>query len=94
MRNGFEDLARFCSGTGDSDGDHLPLIDRVRAAVAGLSELEREILVRRYGLNGGPRELLHVIAGDHAEFTGERVRVIEARALRRLRESVNVSATK
>jgi RNA polymerase primary sigma factor len=50
----------------------------------GLSERERRILELRYGLNDGfPRTLEEV--GRQYEVTRERIRQIEAKALRKLR---------
>jgi RNA polymerase primary sigma factor len=51
----------------------------------GLSERERRILELRYGLNDGfPRTLEEV--GQQYEVTRERIRQIEAKALRKLRQ--------
>jgi hypothetical protein len=63
--------------------------DRARgldAAVAALRELDREVIMRRFGVGGGERELLAAIAADHPDLILERARLVEARALRRLRE--------
>ena len=53
---------------------------------AGLKEKEKLILTHRYGLNGVPIMTLEEI-GQQLNITRERVRQIEARAIKRLRNS-------
>jgi len=55
----------------------------VRAALATLPPRERAILAARHGLDGEPPRTLQEI-GQHLGLTRERVRQIEARALRQL----------
>ena len=57
---------------------------RVRAALSGLSEREREVLELRFGLHNSHGRTLQEIA-DRFGMTRERVRQIEQRALKRLR---------
>ena len=57
---------------------------RLGEVLHGLTERERRILELRYGLNDGlPRTLEEV--GQQYEVTRERIRQIEAKALRKLR---------
>jgi RNA polymerase primary sigma factor len=56
-------------------------------ALAGLQESERRVLQLRFGLLDGYARTLRDIAGELG-LTAERIRQIEAGALRRLRESI------
>jgi RNA polymerase primary sigma factor len=64
----------------------------LRAAVSELSEREQRILTLRYGLNGGeePKSLEEI--GRILGITRERVRQVEAEALRRLAERREIAA--
>jgi len=66
----------------------------LRDAVAGLSEREQQILNLRYGLNGNddPKSLEEI--GRILGITRERVRQVEAEALRRLAERREIAALK
>jgi RNA polymerase primary sigma factor len=66
----------------------------LRAAVAELGEREQRILTLRYGLNGGeePKSLEEI--GRILGITRERVRQVEAEALRRLAERREIAALK
>jgi len=67
----------------DATGFHL-LRGKLGEVLHGLTERERRILELRYGLNDGfPRTLEEV--GRQYEVTRERIRQIEAKALRKLR---------
>jgi RNA polymerase primary sigma factor len=66
--------------------------DAVRRAVETLPEREREVVKLRYGMNGDrdPKSLEQI--GRKLGLTRERVRQIEAQALRRLAERREVAA--
>lgn len=68
--------------------DTRPLGERLRELVSRLSEREQFVLVRRYGLDGHPAMTLQEVAEDR-HVTRERIRQIEAKALRRLRLPAN-----
>ena len=55
----------------------------VASMLLELSEREREVVIARFGLEGGAAETLEQI-GRRLRVTRERVRQIEARALRKL----------
>jgi RNA polymerase primary sigma factor len=57
--------------------------DALRDAMETLTEIERTVLVRRYGLDGEDPATLKEI-GEQLSLTSERVRQIESGALRRL----------
>jgi RNA polymerase primary sigma factor len=56
--------------------------EQVRDALSVLSDREREVVIRRYGLDGDPETLDEV--GRTLGVTRERVRQIERKALERL----------
>ncbi|UYN88869.1 MAG: sigma-70 family RNA polymerase sigma factor [Anaerolineales bacterium] len=60
------------------------LREQVQGALAGLTEREREVLEMRYGLLDGKDHTLEEV-GQHFNVTRERIRQIEAKALRKLR---------
>jgi RNA polymerase primary sigma factor len=60
------------------------LREQVQSALAGLTDREREVLELRYGLIDGKDHTLEEV-GKHFEVTRERIRQIEAKALRKLR---------
>jgi RNA polymerase primary sigma factor len=60
------------------------LKEQVRGALAALSEREREVLEMRFGLQDGQEHTLEEV-GRHFGVTRERIRQIEAKALRKLR---------
>ena len=66
----------------------------LRKAVSELSEREQRILALRYGLNGTeePKSLEEI--GRILGITRERVRQLEAEALRRLAEQREIAALK
>ena len=55
--------------------------------LAQLSERQRQVIERRYGLNGADVVTLEVLAGE-LQLTRERVRQIQAEALDRLRKII------
>ena len=60
------------------------LREQVQSALAGLTEREREVLELRYGLLDGKDHTLEEV-GQYFNVTRERIRQIEAKALRKLR---------
>jgi RNA polymerase primary sigma factor len=60
------------------------LREQVQSALAGLTDREREVLELRYGLIDGKDHTLEEV-GQHFNVTRERIRQIEAKALRKLR---------
>ncbi|MCS6870478.1 MAG: RNA polymerase sigma factor RpoD [Anaerolineae bacterium] len=60
------------------------LKEQVRSALAVLNEREREVLIMRFGLQDGQEHTLEEV-GKHFGVTRERIRQIEAKALRKLR---------
>ena len=66
--------------------------DTLRRAIESLPEREQEVLKLRYGLNGDtdPKSLEEI--GRHLGITRERVRQVEAEALRRLAVNREIEA--
>ena len=60
------------------------LKEQIRSALGVLSEREREVLEMRFGLLDGQDHTLEEV-GKHFGVTRERIRQIEAKALRKLR---------
>ena len=60
------------------------LREQVQSALAALSDREREVLELRYGLIDGKDHTLEEV-GQYFKVTRERIRQIEAKALRKLR---------
>ncbi len=60
------------------------LKEQIRGALAVLSQREREVLEMRFGLADGQEHTLEEV-GQHFGVTRERIRQIEAKALRKLR---------
>ncbi len=70
-----------CDGGDAAAGiDAAALAGAVAAALMCIHARDREVLTRRYGLDGGPAETLEVIASGMGR-TRERVRQLESRAL-------------
>jgi RNA polymerase primary sigma factor len=63
---------------------HQLLKEQVRSALAVLTDREREVLEMRFGLKDGQDHTLEEV-GQHFRVTRERIRQIEAKALRKLR---------
>ena len=59
--------------------------EQLEAALSHLTDREREVLQLRYGLHDGPPQTLEEV-GCHLCVTRERVRQIELRALKKLRQ--------
>src|SRR5574341_1399516 len=64
--------------------DRQLLKEQVRGVLSVLSEREREVLEMRFGLKDGQDHTLEEV-GRHFGVTRERIRQIEAKALRKLR---------
>ena len=64
-------------------------LERLNETISGLSDLERSIIDRVYGLTTGKPESLRVL-GEEQQLSRERIRQIKERALRRLRERNHV----
>lgn len=60
------------------------LKEQIRSALSVLNEREREVLELRFGLKDGKEHTLEEV-GQHFGVTRERIRQIEAKALRKLR---------
>jgi len=67
------------------------LAEKLRALLAGLPVREREVLVLRYGLDGGKVQTLEQL-GKRFNVTRERVRQLEIRAIRRLQAPLEAEA--
>lgn len=59
------------------------LREEINKLLAELKEREREVIIMRYGLNGEKPQTLEEV-GEHFHVTRERIRQIEAKALKRL----------
>ena len=57
--------------------------EQLKEALSGLSEREQEVLVLRFGLDDGRQRTLEEV-GEYFHVTRERVRQIEAKAIRKL----------
>lgn len=60
------------------------LKEHIHEVLKDLSDKEREVIVLRFGINGGYPKTLEEV-GKHFDLTRERIRQIEANALRKLR---------
>ncbi len=63
---------------------HLILREKIEEALSALSDREREVLIMRFGLEDGCSRTLEEV-GRHFRVTRERIRQIEAKALKKLR---------
>jgi len=67
------------------------LVERVAKNLDSLSNREAHVLRMRFGIDGGPEHTLEEVA-DNLKVTRERVRQVEAKALRKLRQPARVKA--
>jgi RNA polymerase primary sigma factor len=79
----FGDLLAGEEPTADDELARRRLVAHTRELLEGLTPREREVLERRYGLDGDEDETLEEI-GRSFSLTRERIRQIEARALEKL----------
>lgn len=79
----FGDLIAGEEPTADDELAHRRLVAHTRELLEGLTPREREVLERRYGLDGDEDETLEEI-GRSFSLTRERIRQIEAKALEKL----------
>ena len=70
--------------TPEEKADRQLLKEQVRGVLSVLSDREREVLEMRFGLKDGQDHTLEEV-GKHFGVTRERIRQIEAKALRKLR---------
>ncbi|PIZ84148.1 MAG: RNA polymerase subunit sigma-70, partial [Candidatus Omnitrophica bacterium CG_4_10_14_0_2_um_filter_44_9] len=63
---------------------HVMLKDEMNSALSTLTEREKKILILRFGISDGAAKTLEEV-GNVFKVTRERVRQIEAKALRKLR---------
>lgn len=63
----------------------LDAVEIINNLFSELSDRERDVLVRRYGLNSGNKETLESI-GDAHELTRERIRQIETTSIKKLQQ--------
>jgi hypothetical protein len=84
--SGHSDISMLLHGA-ETDADLSPL-EHVRTVVSRLPNKERDVVVRRYGLEGRAPETLEQVAVQF-HVTRERVRQVEAKALTRLRMGEN-----
>lgn len=67
----------------------LDAIEIINNLFSELSERERDVLIRRYGLHSGVKETLESIGGAH-ELTRERIRQIETTSVKKLQQLKNL----
>ncbi len=78
------DLIVSDAPTPEEDAQREYLQDDIRAVINELAERERDVLILRFGLeNGAPMSVSQT--AKHLDITVDRVRLIEARALNKLR---------
>lgn len=70
--------------------ENSALKENIRIMLDGLTERERQVLILRFGLNGGHPMTLEEV-GQGFNVTRERIRQIESKALRKLQRSRNRS---
>jgi len=70
--------------TPEEDAHHQSLQNEIRALINELAEIEREVLILRFGLNNGESMSISQTALELG-ITSDKVRLIEARALNKLR---------
>jgi RNA polymerase sigma factor (sigma-70 family) len=69
--------------------EKIDMIDAIQRYVGRLSDREREVIEKRYGLNGIGEHTLAEIA-DEQQVGRERIRQIEVKAIRKIKRYLNV----
>lgn len=67
------------------EAEHVTMLAALERALATLTEREQQVLKDRFGFSDGGRALTLEEVGEKFKVTRERIRQIEARALRKLR---------
>lgn len=83
----FEDLIPEDSANPADEVEKQVFCDQVRSYLTKLSEVELLVIERRFGFEGREQTLEEI--GRHLKVTRERVRQIEAKALKKLRQYVS-----
>lgn len=78
-------LDQIISNQKAEDVAKLNIIEIINNLFSELTERERDVLMRRFGLHGEGRETLEKVGGVH-NLTRERIRQIEASSIKKLRE--------
>ena len=68
---------------------HQVLRDQISSALEALNQRERQVIELRYGLHDGHCHTLEELS-SHFKLTRERIRQIEVKALRTLRQPIQV----
>lgn len=68
----------------------LDAVEIINNLFSELTEREKDVLVRRYGLHGGGKETLEAIGNAHS-LTRERIRQIETSSIKKLQQLDNLS---
>jgi RNA polymerase primary sigma factor len=77
----------------DEELVHEAVVDQLRKAVAELGRKERDVMRLRFGLDGGEPKTLQKV-GDRLKLSRERVRQIESRAMKKLRQSTRLQGVR
>lgn len=89
MENKFSILDQIISNKRNENVDNLDAVQIINDLFSELTERERDILVRRHGLNSGLKETLENIGAAH-KLTRERIRQIETHSIKKLRNLTNL----
>ena len=69
--------------------DNLDAVEIIDNLFSELTERERDVLIRRYGLHSGKKETLESIGNTH-QLTRERIRQIETTSVKKLQQLENL----
>lgn len=78
------DFVKSDAPTPDEDAQSQYMKHDIRAVINELADLERDVLICRFGLDNGKPMPVHQTAKDLG-ITSDRVRIVEAKALNKLR---------